>query len=104
MNKAEQNYSASEAEMLALTWGTRHFRCYLYEKRFVVRTDHAALTYLHMFADNNSRLLRWSLRLAEFDFQVQHRPGTKIKHVDALSRHIQQVMVSETLTKENVIM
>jgi hypothetical protein len=62
MNKAEQNYSASEAEMLAVTWGTRHFRCYLYGKRFTLRTDHAALKYLHTFADNNSRLLRWSLR------------------------------------------
>jgi hypothetical protein len=58
MNKAEQNYSASEAEMLALTWATRHFRCYLYGKKFIVRTDHAALTYLHKFADNNSRLMR----------------------------------------------
>jgi hypothetical protein len=57
MNKSEQSYSASEAEMLAVTWGTRHFRCYLYGKRFLLRTDHAALKYMHDFADNNSRLL-----------------------------------------------
>jgi hypothetical protein len=40
---AEQNYSASEAEMLALIWATKHFRCYLHGTKFVVRTDHAAL-------------------------------------------------------------
>jgi hypothetical protein len=75
--------------MLALTSGTRHFRCYLYGKRFTLRTDHAALKYLHTFAENNSRLLRWSVRLSEIDFVVEHRPGSQIRHADALSRLFQ---------------
>jgi phosphopantetheinyl transferase (holo-ACP synthase) len=29
MNKAERAYSASEAEMLALVWAAKYFRCYL---------------------------------------------------------------------------
>jgi len=58
MNKTEQNYAASEAEMLAVTWATKHFRCYLYGKKFIVRTDHSELTYLHKFAGNHSRLMR----------------------------------------------
>jgi hypothetical protein len=45
MSKADQTYSASESEMLALVWGTKYFRCYLYGKQFVVRTDHSALSY-----------------------------------------------------------
>jgi len=69
MNKAEQNYTASEAKMLAVIWVTKHFRCYMYGRKFLVRTYHSALTYLHKFADN-SRLMRWSLHLAEFDFDV----------------------------------
>src|SRR5215469_306035 len=88
LNSAEQAYSASEAEMLALVWATKYFRCYLLGTKFVVRTDHAALTYLRNFADHNSRLLRWSLKLSELNFTVEHRPGSKIAHVDALSRHI----------------
>jgi len=42
--------------MLALLWATRYIRCYLYGKGFLVRTDHAALTYLRKFADHNSHL------------------------------------------------
>jgi hypothetical protein len=53
LNKAEQAYSASESEMLALVWATKQFRCYLFGKQFLVRTDHAALTYLRNLADNN---------------------------------------------------
>jgi hypothetical protein len=49
MTKAEQNYSASEAEKMFVTWGTRHFRCYLYWKRFKLTTDHTALKHLQHF-------------------------------------------------------
>jgi len=89
MNKAEQNYSASEAELCAVQWATKHFRCYLYGSKFVLRTDHAALKYLHTFAENRS-LLRLSLRVTEFDFSVEYRPGTQICHVD-LSGAVQAV-------------
>ena len=46
--------------------------------------------------------MRWSLRLAEFEFEVQHRAGTKIKHVDALSRHVQSVTVNQSLSKDRI--
>jgi len=58
----------------------------------VVRTDHAALTYFKKFADSSSRLMSWSLKLSELDFTVERRPGTKIAHVDVLSRHVGTVM------------
>jgi len=88
MNKPEQAYSASDTEIIALVWAVMYFRCYLFGRKFVVRTDHAALTYLKKFADQNSRLMRWSLKLAEFDVTVEHRYGRKIPHVDALSSHV----------------
>jgi hypothetical protein len=58
MNQAEQNYCASEAQMIAVIWATKQFRCYLYWKRFKVRKGHSALTYLHKYTGNNARLLR----------------------------------------------
>jgi len=72
MNKPERSYSASEAEMLALVWAAKHFRWYLYGRKFVVRTDDAALTYLKNFGDQNARLMGWSLKLCELDFTVEH--------------------------------
>jgi hypothetical protein len=99
LNKAERNYSASELELLALVWSMRH-RCYLYGKCFLVRNDNAVLRYLHRFSDNNSRLVRWSLRLAEFDFWVDHCPVIKILHADDLSRSFQTVTTENVLSKE----
>ena len=102
LNTAEQNYTVSEQEMLALVWATRYFCCYLYGKRFLVRTEHAALTYLQKFADHNSRLLRSSLKLSELDFVVEHRAGSKIGHVDALSRHVEAITNPDPLSRENI--
>jgi len=75
MNKPERSDSASEAEMLALVWAAKHFHCSLYGRKFVVRTDHAALTYLKNFGDQNARIMRWSLKLCELYFTVEHRAG-----------------------------
>jgi len=101
-NTAEQNCTVSEQEMLALVWTTRYFRCYLYGKRFLVRTDHAALTYLQKFTDHNSRLLRWSLKLSELDFVVEHRAGSKIGHVDALTRHVGAITNPDPPSRESI--
>jgi hypothetical protein len=85
--------------MLTIIWSLNHYR---YGRHFTIRTDHAALTYLHKFSGKNARLLRWSLRLAEYNFTVQYRPGTKIPHVDSLSSYICEVSGKETLPKERV--
>jgi hypothetical protein len=103
LNKAERAYSASELETLAAAWATKCFRRYFYGKQFLVRTDHAALKFLRNFADNNERLMHSSLRLSEFDFEIEHVPGSKIKHVDALSRHVGLVEETQLMSKELMI-
>jgi len=103
MNKAEQAYAASEAEMLALVWAVNYFSCYLFGRKFVVRTDHSALTYLRKFADRKTRLKRWSLKLAEIHFTIEHRPGKKIPRVDVLSRHVDTVLHDGSLSPEDIL-
>jgi len=103
MNKMEQAYSASESEMLALLWAKKYFPCYLHGKKFLVRTDHSALSYLRKFSDNNSRLMRWSFELSELNFIVEHKPGSKISHEDFLSRHVGVVMHEDSLDKERIL-
>jgi hypothetical protein len=39
MNRAEQNYSASQLEMLGVVWALRYYRFYPYGRHFLVRTD-----------------------------------------------------------------
>ncbi|GFS93599.1 transposon Tf2-6 polyprotein [Trichonephila clavipes] len=34
-----------------------------------------------------TRIARWALQLEEFDYEIEHRAGSHMKHVDALSRY-----------------
>jgi hypothetical protein len=49
-------------------------------------TDHQALRWVLKLADAQGRLARWRLRLAEFDFQVEYRPGASNHAADTMSR------------------
>jgi hypothetical protein len=99
-NKAQQNYCASKQELLAVTLAAKYFRCYLYGKLFILHTDQVALVYLRSLADNNCRRMRWSLRLAERDFEVQNRAGEKLRQSGALSRHVQIVPAEPAISKD----
>ena len=46
LNKNELNYCVTGKELLAIVHFTRHFRQYLLGKSFIIRTEHAALTWL----------------------------------------------------------
>ena len=44
--------------------------------------------------------MRKSLRVSEFDIEIEHVPGSKIKHVHALSRHVGLVEDTQLMSKE----
>jgi len=82
----ERKYATIERECLALVWGIKHFRPYLYGKEFEVITDHNPLKWLGNARDPHSRLSRWSLALQSYAFSIKHRPGKLHGNVDSLSR------------------
>jgi hypothetical protein len=88
LNSAETKYSITELELLALIFAVKQFRCYLYGRQFKVYTDHRALKWLLNLQDPSSRLTRWAVKLVEYDFIVEFRPNSRMRHADALSRGI----------------
>jgi hypothetical protein len=65
LNTAERNYTTSEKELLAIVWGIKHFRPYLYGRRFKIVSDHIPLLWIINVKDPGSRLLRWRIKLEE---------------------------------------
>jgi hypothetical protein len=89
LNAAERNYSTTRKELLAVVFGTQIHRCFLYGRKFEVVTDHAALKWLITVKNHHcARLTRWVLKLAEYDFDIEHKADKKHVNADCLSRHI----------------
>jgi len=87
-DKHQQNYNVTRKELLALVTFVRKFRQYLLGRSFTIRTDHAALQWLRRTPEPIGQQARWLEILEEFDFNVQHRPGTQHVNADSLSRRV----------------
>ena len=67
LNDAQENYTTTEKELLAVVFAFEKFRSYLVLSKTIVYTDHAAIRYLFNKQDAKPRLIRWILLLQEFD-------------------------------------
>lgn len=91
LNQAERNYSQTEREGLAVIFGIIKFHQYLYGHHFKIVTDHRPLIGLFLKGAASSkiaagRLMRWSVHLNQFNYDLVYQPGPTIAHADTISR------------------
>ena len=86
LNKCERKWDACEQELFAILSGVKHFRHYLMNTKFRVRTDNKACTYILKKSELSPRLARWAIQLADYDYDVEHTPGRHNNVADTLSR------------------
>ena len=82
----EQNYSTVEKELLAIVWAVGSLSYYLDGRKFYIETDHCPLSWLNRMKDRNQRLLRWSLLLQQYEFDIRYRKGKQNANADGMSR------------------
>ncbi|GFY04963.1 retrovirus-related Pol polyprotein from transposon opus [Trichonephila clavipes] len=87
LNKAERNYTVIERECLVVIWALNKFKTYFGSLPVKVITDHAALTKLTHGKNLSSRMIRWALKLSEFNIEWEHRPGVQTVVAVVLSRN-----------------
>ena len=73
-------------KLFAIAYFTQHIRNYLLGQKFLIVTDHRALTWLYSFKEADGLLARWIEKLGQFDFEIKHKAGKKTLHADCLSR------------------
>ncbi|CAK1600321.1 unnamed protein product [Parnassius mnemosyne] len=84
--KNEINFSTSERELMAMIYALEQFRSYVEGTKCKIITDNASLLWFYKLNNPSGRLARWSMRLSQFDFEIEHRKGKLNVIPDALSR------------------
>lgn len=86
-NNDEKKYHSFELELLAIVSGLQKFRHYLLGTNFTIITDCNAVRYALSKQEIIPRISRWVLLTQDFSFEIAHRAGSQMQHVDALSRN-----------------
>ena len=82
----QKRYSTIERELVAIRWGVKACRPFLFGQHFELYTDHQPLVYLHNMKLIDHRLARTLEDLAEYDFEIRYTPGHLNQAADMLSR------------------
>jgi len=87
MTKSELHYQTTRTELLAVVYGLKQFGHYLLGRHFIIRTDHAALSWMLKRPEPMHQLARWLTLIEQYDYEIAHRHGTQHANADGLSRH-----------------
>ena len=101
LSKLEEKYGDSrELELCAIVYALEKLRHYLLGKTVTLVTDHQNLRWINNISRPSGKLVRWALKLSEFDLLIKHRSGAQSRNVDALSRMYENKNPREVGVKE----
>lgn len=73
----------------------KKFRTYILGMKIKIVTDCAAFQKTMQKKDLTTGVARWALLLEEYDYEIEHRRGSRMSHVDALSRYPIVMLMTE---------
>lgn len=83
--ESESKLHSFELELLTIINGLKRFRVYLQGISFTIVTDCNRFKLALQKKEINSKIIRLSLILQNFNYSLEHRDGNQMKHADALA-------------------
>src|SRR5208282_1589517 len=88
LTQAEKNFTVTEIEGLSLISAIKLWHHFLCNQKFLVFSDHLSLVWINKIKGASGRLMRWSLMLQGYDYELRFKRGIKNIIPDMLSRRI----------------
>lgn len=86
LTPTERRYNVTELKSYSIVFAVENWRHFLTSRAFTVFSDHRALAGELRKKSQSSRLMRYKLRLSEYDFEVIYRKEKDNGNADSLSR------------------
>ena len=87
LTSAERNYSTTEREALAITFGLKYFKHLFFGHKVIIYTDHQALVTARKIKDpDETRIGKLFMKLSQIDYEIRFKPGKENAAADCLSR------------------
>ena len=107
LKASECNYSQIEREALSIVFGVKRFHSYLYGRGFTLLTDHQPLVTIlgpkvGVPPLAATRMQRWSLILAAYQYEIEYRESAEHANADALSRLVLNAAIVERVQQCHV--
>ena len=101
LNPTQMKYGAPKLEMLAVVTYVKKFHSYLAPRRFVLRVDNQALSWLKTYSMDLGMVGRWLMCLDQYNMEIEHRPRTRHTNADGLSKRTNLYVIKERSLKDD---
>ena len=91
LKRAEQGYSATDREALAIILSCRKFHHHLWGVPFTIHTDHQPLVSVFKKKTKSPRMNRWAVEMQDYRFRIEYKAGKKNVVADQLSRPVRTI-------------
>ncbi len=95
LTRAENNYSVTHLEILAVVCALQHFRDIIMGYKLTLCTDHSPITEICKGRNLNGRLARWCLTIQAYSPAIKYTKGRQNVVADTLSRNVGVGAVAE---------
>ena len=85
LTTTQAKYGAPKLEMFAAYYFILKNHSYLCPRKFTLRVDNQALSWLKTYSTDQALIGRWIMTLDKYHFRVEHRPRTQHRNADGLS-------------------
>ena len=86
LNATQAKYGAPKLEMYAAYYFILKNHSYLCSRKFILRVDNQALSWLKTYSTDQALIGRWVMALEKYHFKVEHRRRTQHRKADGLSK------------------
>ena len=95
LTTTQAKYGAPKLEMFAAYYFILKYHSYLCPRKFTLRVDNQALSWLKTYSTDQALIGRWIMTLDRYHFRVEHRPRTQRRNADGLSKRTNEYRCRE---------